>query len=73
LPIATQLNEVDENLARRLSQEVLSRIVELIPESWLLTEGTSTEPAALRQSYVEYLIRRLQPPREFVKEAWDAR
>jgi hypothetical protein len=73
LPFATQLNDVDEDLASRLNSEVLSRIVDLIPESWLLTEGVSVEPAARRQAYAEYLMRRLQAPREFVKEAWDAR
>jgi hypothetical protein len=73
LPFATQLNDVDEDLASRLSPEVLSQIVDLIPENWLSTEGVSAEPAARRQAYAEYLTRRLQPPREFVKEAWDAR
>jgi hypothetical protein len=73
LPFAAQLNEVDEELGSRLSPEVLSRIVDLIPESWLSTEGVSAEPSAQRHAYTEYLTSRLQAPREFVKEAWDAR
>jgi hypothetical protein len=73
LPFATQLNQVDEGLASRLSREVLNRIVGLIPEKWLSTEGVSTAPEARRQAYAEYLTNRLHMPREFVKEAWDAR
>jgi hypothetical protein len=70
LPFADALTELDDLLASRLSPEIIASIVELIPNEWLMGELTADEQ---RRVYLAYLIDRLQPPRRFVQEAWDAR
>jgi hypothetical protein len=64
LRAAADLERVDESLAAALTPDVLSRIVGLIPESWL------EDP---REAYRTYLAGRLQHPRAFVEEAARAR
>jgi hypothetical protein len=64
LRAATELERVDEALAARLTADVLSAIVDLVPEAWL------EDP---RDAYRAYLAARLQRPRAFVEEAVHAR
>ena len=59
---ASQLHDVDAATAARLSPEIISAIVELIPETWL-------EATGLRGAYSEYLVDRVKSPRLFVEEA----
>lgn len=73
LPLADRLAEADARLAATLTPEVLARIVELIPESWLGGEPAFSSLAEHRAAYVEVLTRRLQSPRAFVEEALRAR
>jgi HipA-like protein len=61
LPFASGLADADRALAPLLDEATLRAIVELVPESWL--EG------AARDTYVQFLTRRLAAPREFVDEA----
>jgi hypothetical protein len=61
LPYATLLRESDVKLSARLTPQILREIVELVPEDWL----GETSPEA----YIQYLMRRLQPPRAFLEEA----
>lgn len=72
LPYAADIRSADERLSIRLSPELLTAIVDLIPESWL---GDPAYPsvAAERDAYARYLIERLMGPRAFVEEAIDAR
>jgi len=63
---ASELREVDEELAARLTPDTLASVVELIPPAWF-EEG----PGA--GAYVEYLSRRLESPREWLEEAVRAR
>jgi HipA-like kinase len=64
LRAATELERVDEALAEMIPVDVLSRIVDLVPEGWL------EDP---RDAYRTYLADRLQRPRAFVEEAVRAR
>jgi hypothetical protein len=64
LQAATDVARVDEQLVAALTGDVLSRIVALIPDSWL------EDP---RDAYRAYLADRLQAPRAFVEEASRAR
>jgi hypothetical protein len=73
LPSATMLKEVDAQLPARLTQEVISNIVGLIPELWLATDSLFKSPHEARQAYAGYLWRRLEPPRLFAEEAERAR
>ena len=69
LPTASLIQEIDETLTRRLTAQVISEIVSLIPDAWLDTDSTFESAPEFRQAYVDYLMRRLEPPRLFVQEA----
>ena len=65
---ATRLQAVDEEMATRLTAEVIDGIVSQIPLQWIDPEGT--EPSGVRrEDYSRYLTARLAPPRVFVQEA----
>ncbi|HYO77839.1 MAG TPA: HipA family kinase, partial [Thermoanaerobaculia bacterium] len=66
LPWASEVREVDAELAAMLTPEAMDAIVALIPEQWL-------GDGAHRDGYREWLLRRLQSPREWVEEAARAR
>jgi len=73
LRFASKLTEVDAILPAKLTSERIREIVAQVPDSWLENDSTLGSPAAYREIYVEYLLRRLQAPREFVQEAIHAR
>lgn len=68
LRFASALQDVGSKMTERLTPEIISSIVQLIPDAWL--EGSvfngSTEH---RDAYTEYLLRRLEPPHVFLEEA----
>ena len=66
LPWASELREADAELAPLLTREVLEGVVSLIPEQWLAGDPS-------RAAYVDFLLRRLTAPREWVEEAVRAR
>ena len=65
LPYASSVEAADERLAPRVTRELLERVAAEVPAEWLGPAG--------REVYVEYLSRRLEPPRAFVEEAESAR
>lgn len=72
LPVASRLEEAEAALGNRITNDVLRRIVSLIPDEWL--EGAPFSGAAEhREAYMKYLARRLEPPRAFLEEAIRAR
>ena len=62
LPCAGSVLEADARLAERLSPEGLRDVIECVPDGW-----------ADRERYLDYLTRRLAPPRAFAEEAERAR
>lgn len=66
LPFAGEIEKVDGELTAKLTPEILSEIVALVPDDWF------DEAAEQRQVYLEFLTNRLQDTREFVREAIDA-
>jgi hypothetical protein len=64
LPAAASILDADARLAALLDRETLSRVAALVPEEWLDLP---------RDSYVEFLARRLDEPRAFAREAEEAR
>jgi hypothetical protein len=70
---ASDIAAADADLSRRLDDDVIRAIVDLIPESWLEGEPGFASSAEHRAAYVAYLLSRLAAPRAFVKEAIDAR
>lgn len=71
LPFASALPEVDAELAPRLDDETIARIVDAVPAVWLAAGGV--DPDATRRIYFEYLSNRLRERRVFVEEAIRAR
>ena len=63
---ATNIQDIDAEMAHVLTGDVLERILASIPDSWLI-EGAS------RDAYRRYLLERLAAPRTFVEEAVRAR
>lgn len=70
---ASQLNEADRICRELINDDVLMKIVQLIPDQWL-TWGTEQEtPALLREIYFTFLSQRLKYSKQFIKEAQDAK
>ena len=68
LPGAGDLRAIDEELAARLSGDVLREIVDQVPEAWLPAPAADS-----RAAYVRFLSERLAAPCHFVEEATHAR
>ena len=65
---ATRLEAIDEEMASRLTPEVIEAVVSQIPLQWIDPEGS--EPSGVeREDYARYLAARLAAPRVFVEEA----
>jgi hypothetical protein len=71
LSAASMLEQVDQEMAAALTDEVIAGIVALIPEDWLVARGT--DHVWDRPAYARYLRDRLLAPRAFVTEAVGAR
>jgi len=69
LPFAGPLVEADARLAPRLTPELIDGIVGLVPDAWLLADGRFADVVDARRAYVDYLLRRLEPPRPFLRDA----
>ncbi len=67
---AERLHDIDATSVARLAPDVITRIVDLIPDGWLADAG---DAAARRRAYTQFLQQRLQAPRAFVEEAIRAR
>lgn len=70
---ATELREVDEELAARLTPEAIDAVIDMIPDSWLGDEPRFPTIGAHRAAYREYFARRLEAPREWMEETVRAR
>jgi hypothetical protein len=73
LPAASALEEADARLSALVTPELIKGLLELVPEVWLAGESRFAGADAHRAAYVEYLLSRLRAPRDFVREASDAR
>ncbi len=76
LPYAGPIAEADARLAPRITEDLLTDILDLVPDSWLTEPTADPTPAELRSTrrrYVDYILRRLEAPRPFVEEADRAR
>ena len=73
LPFAGALLEADAALRPRLTTEVISHVISLIPAVWLGDEPLFANQAEHRQAYVTYLLSRLAAAPIFVEEAQRAR
>ncbi len=73
LPFADQLEEVNEDFKKRLTPEIITSIVALIPEEWLHWEGFDFTPEEIKAVYVSFLTTRLNHADIFIQEAKNAR
>ena len=73
LPFAGGLPQADATLSRRVTPDIIEDILTLIPNEWLTAESRFAEVGEHRAAYAQYLLTRLSLPRQFVKEAADAR
>lgn len=67
LPFADALEKSDTEFTAKLTPEIVREIIALIPDDWL------ENPTEEREVYFNFLTERLTAPRDFVKEAIDAR
>ena len=65
---AKKLKEIDKELSAKITPDVIRNTVNLIPDSWLTANPIFKGPTEHRNAYCEYLIKRLEPPRFFIKE-----
>lgn len=73
LPQASLLAEADEAYKNLLNRDIITGIVNLIPDDWLHWEESDMAPEAIRQVYINFLVLRLENSLIFVKQAQDAR
>jgi hypothetical protein len=74
LPRAGALEEADARLSRAVTPELIKELLSHVPDAWLAAEPRFADaPAEGRAAYAEYLLSRLAGPRDFVKEAVNAR
>jgi len=73
LPFANALETADQTMTALITEEVIKRIVDLVPDDWMKESSPFSTIAENRQAYVEYLTRRLDAPRHFIEEAIRAR
>lgn len=70
---ATRLDEADRLMRQRITPRTLGKIVDLLPDSWLIEEGSDLTPADRRKAYTQFLTERLKNSSIFVKEANEQR
>jgi len=73
LPFADALEAADEAMTAVITEAVIKDVVDLVPDDWMKDNSPFSTTAENRQAYVDYLTRRLEPPRNFVEEAIRAR
>lgn len=73
LPTAGQLDEVNEQFSKLISKDDIIRIIDAIPDEWLLTSREMDTAEEMRAVYVNFLMARLAYSSQFINEAKDAR
>ncbi len=73
LPFATRLHEVDAVFRPILTPALVSSIVALVPDDWLLFDTPFTTPEENRDAYINFLNTRITHSENFVNAADNAR
>ncbi len=73
LPLATKLEEADQELKSKLSQDVIRQVVDLVPDEWILASRDTDTAEEARAVYVDFLWSRLDQSFHFVNGTIDAR
>ena len=70
---ASQVAEVDSEFKKILTEDKIREIVGLLPDDWLLWEGSKETPQEIRDIYTQFLIERSRHSDIFIKEIQHAR
>lgn len=70
---AAELSKIDKEFKSKITPEILTSIVNLIPDEWLQWRDTQLSPEEIKKVYVEFLSIRLENSEIFVKAAENAR
>ncbi|MDI3339464.1 MAG: aminotransferase class I and II [Sphaerobacter sp.] len=73
LGLAGDIEAADERLRPLLTEEALRAVVAAVPDEWLCDEPAFPDLDAHRAAYVTYLAERLNGPRDWLREAVEAR
>ena len=73
LPFASELDAADKEFKEVLTDELIEKIVALIPDDWLKDETFFETANDQRQAYIEFLKTRIDHSANFVNEAENAR
>jgi hypothetical protein len=73
LKFASMLEEIDAELAARLSADQVAGIIDLVPDSWLAGDPGFVNTSEQRQAYLDFFTLRLRSTKQFVQEAVHAR
>jgi hypothetical protein len=73
LPQAAELDKADAWMKEKITAELISRVVALIPDNWLINEDETITAEEKRKVYCNFLINRLNQSAVFVNEARHAR
>lgn len=73
LPYASALEDAHAACMAKLTEPFLKDLVNNIPETWLLWEGSTEDPESIREGYINFLLIRLENAAIFLKEALHAR
>jgi len=69
LPQAQQLAAVNEQFKQVLTNGLITRIVDLVPDEWLTVDAPFDTPQQHREAYVEFLTTRIAHSETFVNQA----
>lgn len=72
LPVASKIENVDQDFRDRLSPEKIHSILSLVPSEWLVSES-APDAEANRKVYEQFLNKRIANTTLFIKEALHAR
>ena len=73
LPYADRLEEADRLMRQAITPRTLNKIVDLVPDEWLIEEGMSETAEDRRNGYKTFLTKRLANSRVFVQKAIEER
>jgi len=73
LPFASALEAADHELAAAITEDVITGVVDLIPDDWMNEHAPFITIAENKRAYADYLMGRLAERRHFVEEAIRAR
>jgi hypothetical protein len=73
LPLASELETVNQELRAVITEELIRSITLLIPDEWLIKDAPDARAADLREVYVQFLLTRIASSQIFINEAQHAR